>query len=523
MRALSGLDAGFLYIETPETPMHVGSLTIYDAPTDSKLTNDFTGQVREHMQARMHLAPLLHQRLELMPFDLGHPVWVDVESVDLQWHVQHRKLPKPGNRHQLEQLVAKLHADTLDRSFPLWQFFVIDGLQAGSVALYSKIHHAALDGAAGVVLANAMLDLSETPRTVSEPQQSTARAGKANSQIKLIGVMLSNTFAQYAKIAKTLPDAVKQVASSAMKGGLVDTLKAGIDLTKNLSWSQTVESTKHLLAPKTPFNVSVGKARNFTTLSLPLKEIKAVASTLEASVNDVVMALCSGALRRYLIAHKQLPKRSLIAAVPVSLRAIDDQAQNNQVTMLPCSLGTEQKSATARLATAREAMLSIKQNTSKFKSLIPTDYPSFGAPWLVGALAQLYAKTKLADRINLPVNLVISNVPGPKVPLYLAGARMRHYYPLSIVVHGMALNITVHSYVDTLDFGLVADVNAVADLPVLAKAIEAEHDELKSLAAMALLGSKAVASAKAANKKASQDRAAKAVSKVVKKPVKKKA
>jgi diacylglycerol O-acyltransferase / wax synthase len=489
MRQLSGLDASFLYIETPQTPMHVGSLTIYDKPAQSE---DFAQDVRAHMAARLHLAPILHQRLELMPLDLGHPLWVDVADVDMDFHVQHQKLPKPGSRAQLEALVAKLHEGCMDRSYPLWQFFVIEGAKDGSLALYSKIHHAALDGAAGVMLANAMLDLGPTPRAVDAPAEKTI---KPNSQAKLIGVMLSNTFAQYAKIVRALPDAVKQVASATMKGDLGQKVKAGFDFTKNGGLSQAIDATKELLAPKTPFNVSVGSARSFATLSLPFGEIKTVASACGASINDVVMALCSGALRRYLAQNKQLPKRSLLAAVPISLRAIDDKAQNNQVTMLPCVLGTDQKTCALRLKAAQAAMANVKISTSKFKSLIPTDYPSFGAPWLVGGLAQLYARTKLADKIALPVNLVISNVPGPKVPLYLAGARMRSYYPLSIVVHGLALNITVHSYADSLDIGIVACAAALPDLHPLAAALAAEHEELKVLAAGILLGSKATKAA----------------------------
>ena len=476
MRQLSGLDAGFLYIESEQAPMHVGSLTIYELPDKAR---DFAGQIRKHIMSRLHLAPIFHQRLALMPFDLGHPVWVESQELDFDYHIQHHNIARgarAGSDASLEKLVASLHEALLDRAQPLWQFHIIEGLSDQRVGFYAKVHHAALDGAAGVLLANALLDLSATPRATEAGKAKESKASNSPSRSKLIGALFSNTFAQYAKLARTLPSAVKRVADLAMSKGLSGTIAA------------TKELSQGLLAPKTPFNVSIGAARQFSSCTLPLAEIKAIAATCDATVNDVVMALCSGALRSYLVQHKALPERSLIAAVPISLRELGDERMNNQVTMVPAALGTHGKTAALRLQAAKSAMGDVKVATSKFKDLIPTDYPSLGAPWLIGGVAQLIAKTKLADRMALPVNLVISNVPGPKVPLYLAGAKMVGYFPLSIVVHGLALNITVHSYNGHLDFGLIACAKAVPDLAVLAQALKAEHQELKSYAASVLLG-----------------------------------
>lgn len=474
MRQLSGLDAGFLYIESEQTPMHVGSLTLYQRPTGG---GNFARAVLEHIKSRLHLAPIFNQRLALMPFDLGHPVWVEADALNFDYHFQTHSIARgsrPGSQAALEALVAGLHEQMLDRAQPLWQFHLIEGLADDRVGFYAKVHHAALDGAAGVLLANALLDLSAVPRVVEAPQAHTKV--KAPSRSKLIGSLFSNTFAQYAKLVRTLPGAVKRVADVAMAKGVAGTIAA------------TREFGRELSAPKTPFNVSIEAKRRFAMCSLPLSDIKAISAACDATVNDVVMALCSGALRRFLISLDALPARSLIAAVPVSLRELGDQKMNNQVSMVPCSLGTDIKTAEKRLAAAKAAMGEIKGTLSNFKDLIPTDYPSLGAPWLIGGLATLAVKTRLADRLVMPANLVISNVPGPKVPLYLAGAKMLGYYPLSIVVHGMALNITVHSYAGQLDFGLIACARAVADLAPLAHAIEAEHVELKALAAHRLLG-----------------------------------
>lgn len=467
MRQLSGLDAGFLYVETPETPMHVGSLIIFELPDGMR---DFAAAVREHVRGRLHLAPIFTQRIALMPFDLGHPVWVEAGSLDFNYHFQAHRLAKPGSQAQLDTLTAQLHSELLDRECPLWQFHVIEGLSNGQAALYTKVHHAALDGAAGAALAGAILDLGPTPREV--PPAGAAKSLNRPSRSKLLGSLFSNTLAQYAKIARALPGAVKRVASAAREQGVRGTLSA----------------TKGLFAPRTLFNVGIEAMRSYATLSLPLSELKAVAAACGATLNDVVLALCSGSLRRYLLAHEALPDRSLIAAVPISLRELGDLRQNNQVTMLPCSLSTDATTAEARLTAVQAAMAGVKATSSKFKDMIPTDYPSLGAPWLIAGLTQLVGKTRLADRIPLPVNIVISNVAGPRVPLFLAGAKMLHYYPVSIVVHGLALNITVHSYCGRLDFGFIACANAVPDPAALALAVAAEHAELKALAARYLLG-----------------------------------
>lgn len=468
IRSLSGLDAGFLYIETPEAPMHVGALALFAYP--DALDGPLVEHVRAHLAARLHLSGVLNQRLALMPFDLGHPIWVNAEDIDLETHVRHAKLAKPGSLKALEKLVAKLHAEPLDRSRPLWQFWVIEGLRDGGFALFTKVHHAALDGAAGVALAHALLDLSPTPRAVPPPSD---REPKTPPGVRRkLGMLFTNTLAQYTKLAKSLPDLAHVAANGA--GKLRDALKTPVALVDR--W----------LAPRTRFNVAIDATRAVGTWSLPLPEFKSVAAMLDASVNDLLLALCSGALRRYLKANRELPKASLIAAIPVSLREQGDASANNQVTMLPCHLGTQHAKIEDRLAAVQAGMAELKDATQTYKSLIPTDYPSLGAPWIVSGLAQLYARSKLAERVPLPVNLIISNVPGSPVTLYLAGARMLAYHPISAITHGLALNITVQSYEKALDFGLVACARAVPDLDVLIDALAAEYDDLKALAAARL-------------------------------------
>lgn len=489
MQALSGLDAGFLYIETPETLMHVGSLCLYELPED--LDDSFLHRVREHIRARVHLAPILSRRLALMPFQLGHPVWAEAEHIDFCYHVQGHVLSKPGRYSQLETLVAHLHAQPLDRDRPLWEFHVIEGLADGRVALYSKVHHAALDGAAGVALAQALLDLSPTPREVPEP--GAGKRTRAPSRLRLLGSLLGNSLAQYAKLARSLPGAVKSVASGAREQlSAVDPNALGASLAK------LGDKAKRWIAPRTNFNRQIGAERDFATLSLPFRDIKAVAGALDATINDLVLALCAGALRHYLASHHRLPKATLVAAVPISLREGAEQSAGNQVTMLPCPLGTDKKSVASRLQAIQDGMEQLKQLTRGYKDYIPTDFPSLGAPWLIGGLASLAARARIAERVPLPVNLVISNVPGPPVPLYLAGARMLHYYPASIVTHGLGLNITVHSYAGSLDFGVMVCKRSVPDLKHLMDGFAPAFDELRELAAARLAPKRRRAGTKAA-------------------------
>ncbi len=447
--------------------MHVGSLTIYEPPAD--LVGSFADRVREHLARRLHLAPLLHQRLEQMPLELGHPVWVEAGDVDLQWHVRGERLKRPGSLAQLEARVAELHAQTLDRTRPLWQFTVFDGLSGGRVAMFARVHHAALDGAAGVQLAHAMMDLGPVPRDVAPAH---ARQARETGKRKLLGELFSNSVAQYAKLAKSMPDALRAVAGSARE--MAGKLKHPLAL------------REELLAPKTRFNAQIGARRAFATLSLPLEQAKAVGAACGATVNDVLLATVSGALVRYLKRHRDLPRRSLVAAVPINLRDADASSGGNQVTMLPTSLATDERDAGTRLAAIHAGMNRLKATTAGYRQLIPTDFPSLGAPWLFGGLTRLFERTRLADRIPLPANLVVSNVPGPPVPLYLAGARMRGYFPVSIVVHGLALNLTVHSYDGQLDIGVVACPDNVPDLPQLIDDLRAAFDDLRETAAGAL-------------------------------------
>ena len=481
MKHLTGLDAAFLYLESPEMPMHVGSLHVYELKPGYQ--GSFYEDVKEHIRKRMHLAPVFHRKLALMPFDIANPVWIEDDDVDLDYHVRSITLPKPGTMAQLENYVGRLHSSLIDRSRPLWEFYVFDGLADGSVAFYSKMHHAAIDGQAGVAVANAVLDISPEPRVV---KPAPARPGKQQYQLgvgELVGAGFSNLANQYVKLLRMLPTMAGTVARTA--AGSV----ARKDATGARKPSLSSRIRNLSFGPRTHLNVSITNQRAFATASLSLGEVKAMGKVLDATINDMVLLLCSGALRRYLQDYDALPAKSLVAAVPVSLRAAGDTSSDNQAFMLLCQLATHLKDPLARLKAIKESINKGKAFTGGAKASIPLDFPSLGAPWLMSGLASLYGRSRLANSMPPIANVVISNVPGPQMPLYMAGAKMKTFHPVSIVVHGVALNITVESYNGSLDFGLIACRRAAPDVRDIAGYIVAAHGELKGMAGGALQAS----------------------------------
>ena len=479
MDHLSGLDATFLYLETPEQPMHVGGLNIFELPAG--YAGDFVEDLRAHITQRMHLAPVFRRKLVNMPFELANPIWVADEDVDMEYHIRSTVLPKPGSRAQLDKLVGRLHSSLLDRSRPLWEFYVIEGLQsppdapAGTrhVAFYSKVHHAAVDGAAGVALANAIMDITAIPRAVRPAplRRATVTDNFGIAELALSGI--KNTAIQSAILAKNLP-ALARAAYSMLRPPKSE------EPTVGLAGLEMVDSPpkNRWFAPKTPINVSITNQRTFSSLSFPLHAIKHIAKSNSVTLNDVVMAICSGALRRYLADLNCVPDQSLLAAVPISLREAGNTDMNTQASMLRISLASTVADPKARLLAINQASKSAKAASASMNAVMPTDFPSIGVPWILSGMAALFGRSKLANNMAPLANLVISNVPGPNVALYLAGAKMVTYYPVSIVTHSLALNVTVQSYNGSLDFGLIACRKAMPDLPELGKYMQKSFEEM---------------------------------------------
>ncbi len=440
MNHLTSLDASFLHFESAETPMHVGSLMLFELPKGYR--GDYSEDVKALIAQRMHLVSVFHRKLAPMPFDLADPVWVEDEDIDLDYHVRHLVLRKPGTMAQLEQLVARLHSSLLDRSRPLWEIYVIEALDNGQMGVYVKAHHSGIDGKAGVELSKIIYDTSAQPREVPPPKRrSRLERGHGVGMAELLKAGLSNSAKQYAKLARLVPQGLKAVSTAGRIVAARRAPKAGRPL--NLGW-----------APKSMFNVPITNQRSFATMSVPLDEIKALGARVGGTVNTVVMAMCAGALRRYVAERGPLPPKTLVAAVPVSLRAADDASANNQVSMVRVDLATDIADPAVRFKAIHNSSEGAKSVVRELKPVLGVDMPVFGSPWLMSGLASLAVRSGLLTALPQVANALISNVPGIPVPLYLAGARATHFYPVSIPYHGMAINITVQSYAGQLEFGI---------------------------------------------------------------------
>ncbi|MBL8519906.1 MAG: wax ester/triacylglycerol synthase family O-acyltransferase [Betaproteobacteria bacterium] len=490
MQPLSALDALFLHLETAETPMHVGSLMVLKRPAG--LRGSLFPRYRKLIADRMHLAPLFSRRLSFVPFDLANPVWLENVPVDLDRHVFRKVLPKPGTQAQLEAMTAELHEAVLDRDKPLWEFTVIEGLADGRVGLYSKIHHAALDGQGGVALAQAVLDTDPKGRVIAPGEK--ARPALKPTTAKLLSNALMTSVAQYGKIIGAVPGALKTVglagaallsSSQAKKAGAPSEQGTGMPAMPDIQPGDSPEKAARsllkkipggiALGPRTPLNVAISTRRGFAGVRIPLAETKALARHHEAKLNDIVMAQCAGALRRYFAKQPAALAKSMVAGIPVSLRTPGDTSQGNQVTMMLVSLGTHLADEKKRFAAMMKSALKAKMLTGTMKSVVPTDLPSLGIPWIMSIITPLYKMAVASNRIPVIANVVISNVPGPQMALYVAGAEIMEYYPVSIVTHGLALNITIQSYNGSLDYGFIACRKAVPNVAKFAEYLKAEH------------------------------------------------
>ena len=486
MRQLPGLDASFLHLETAQMPMHVGALHNLELPAGYR--GDFVADLRRHMAARLVLAPALRQKLVKMPLNLSNPVWVDAEP-DLDVHIVEIVLPPGSGQAALERQVGLLHPVLLDRSRPLWKFHVFTGLANGPggtkrYAMYTQLHHAAVDGQAAVALGQAILDLSAAGREVEQTSH-----GKVRRELGLADMLrgaLGNQHGLVMDAVKAIPGTVGALSQMTLQrvgdtaGGAVSAVVSRLKGQGAAAKGKRVSNLA--LAPRTRLNATVSELRAFASVSLPLARVNAARRKHKASLNDAVLMVCSGALRRHFLKHGPLPRKSMVAGVPISTRAKGDTASNNQATMTIVSLGTHIADPAKRLAHVLAATASMKANMGALKSLMPSDFPSVGVPWLMQGLGAIYAKARVADRLPAIANVTISNVPGPTVPLYIAGARMLTNYPTSIVVHGVALNITVQTYDESLEFGLIACGQAMPEVAELAQHVRATFDEFEALA-----------------------------------------
>jgi diacylglycerol O-acyltransferase len=444
MRQLSSLDTQFLNIESATTAGHVGSVVVVE-PAETGAWNLDT--VWKLVAGRLHLAPVLRQRLVESPLGMSRPYWADDPSFDLGYHLRELALPAPGSDEQLGDLIARLHEHALDRARPPWEMYVVTGLAGGRAAVYTKIHHAAVDGVTGAALLGMLLDRRPEPRVVEPPFEPFA-PDPLPSRLHLLGRGVTSMLADRVQAARTVPPALRHLGTA----------------------------TGGLKAPRTPLNGAITAQRRFAFGSVSLSDIKSVRQQYGGTVNDIVMALCTSVLRRWLIQHDGLPDVPLVAAVPVSVRHRDRKgALGNEISLMLAELPTHVDGPGDRVFATRE---SVEQAKDRFNAVPPTLVRDLAAVLPTNGVAArpLFGLAAVAPA---PFNLFVSNVPGPRVPLWLAGARVESVYPVSAVTSFTgALNITVFTHADAVDFGFIACRDRVPDVWELVRYLRDAVDEL---------------------------------------------
>ena len=460
MQRLTGLDATFLYLETPSSHMHVAGLMVLDPSTvEGGVTLD---AVKRVYGSRLHLAPPFRRRLAEVPLGLHHPLWIEDPDFDIDYHIRATALPAPGTKAQLATLVGRLSAIPLDRTRPLWEVWVIEGLEDGNVAVLSKVHHAAIDGASGNEMTVALLDLS--PEIAEHEPDEEWVPDRVPTDVELLGYAASSLARQPVRVARALG----KTAGAALAVRR-----------RNRSEPDLTPPPSPFSAPRTSFNTAITPRRSFAFTTVSLPAVKAVKNATGATVNDVVLGLCAGALKRYLDGLGEQLDAPLVAMVPVSVRTDDERgALGNRVTSMFASLATDVEDPIERLKVIHECMAEVKQQQKAIGADTLGDWAEFAAPALVGRAARLYSRTRMADRHRPLFNVTISNVPGPPFPLYSIGARMVANFPVGPIMDGGGLNMTVMSYLDQLDFGLQACPDVLPDIWSLADGLQASLDEL---------------------------------------------
>jgi diacylglycerol O-acyltransferase / wax synthase len=478
MKQLSGLDATFLYLETPTTFGHVTGLMIFERPSADF---DPFGAVYAKFASMVGEVEPLRRRLVEVPFGLDHPYWVADPNLDLDFHIREIRLAKPGMVDQLAEQVSRIVGRPMDRARPLWEVNVIDGLYSGRWALLTKYHHATIDGASGQLMLHILTDTS--PHAPSPGASPSWEPESLPTEAELLRLALGNLARNPFKAIRTQTRIVRQLADAAGIRGLSSAAGAAGTLVKRVAQLGRGDglniSLPKTAAPRTPWNKTITPHRRFAMRTASLDNIKRLKQATGGTVNDIVMAICTGGLREYLLTRDALPDRPLRAMVPVSIRTGNEaDPWTNRVSAIVAELPTDCDDPLERVAHCQETMEKAKRQFELIPATELVDLTQYSAPALATAAVRLASRLRLANRVALPFNLVISNVPGPRQPVYFAGAKLRNQFPISIVTDGLGLNITVMSYLDRLDFGFIADRELIPDLWDLADLHIAEISQL---------------------------------------------
>ncbi len=465
MRQLTSVDAQFLALESTRQSGHVAGLAILDPSTrpDGRLTLE---AVHDLIAERLPLLPPLRWRLAEVPFGLDYPYWIDDPHFDLDFHVRELALPAPGTNDKLAEQVARIVGRPLDRARPLWEAYLIHGLGHGRVALLTKIHHSLVDGLSGAEIMGVLLDVVPEGREIPPADESHPDGDPGELEMLARGLLGLPRYPL--RLLRALPTALPnldETAFSTLPGaGTAARVSDAVSRALRRGDGGLLERT-NLKAPKTSFNGRISPHRRFAFGRLPLDTVKTIKNRHGCTVNDVVVSICAGAVRRWMEEHDELLDEPLVAQIPVSVRSDNEMGTfGNRIMLMSAPLFTDIEDPVDRLLRTHEALRVMKDRHRAMPAELLQDANHFIPPAVFSRAARVTFALSTASPGRPTWNLVISNVPGPQFPLYLAGARLDANYPVSVITDGMGLNITVMSYCGTLDFGIVADRDQMPDV-----------------------------------------------------------
>ncbi|MGH2684385.1 MAG: WS/DGAT/MGAT family O-acyltransferase [Actinomycetota bacterium] len=465
MQRLSGMDATFVHMETPDMHLHVVGTIVLDPST---MPGGYSvDTIKRVIAERIHLIPPFRRKLVIVPFNLGNPLWVDDADFDLDAHIHRIGVPAPYTMRELAEVVNDVASRPLDRARPLWEMWVVEGLEDGHVALVSKIHHCAIDGVTGADMMVHLFDLAPEGAVIEPPGE--WRPETRPSDVKLLADAVASTVSQPVRLARMLVKTGQGLASA-------------VQIQRNREDGRP-GPTLPFTAPQTPFNGAITGHRAVAFGRASLEDMKLVKNAFGTTVNDVVLAASTMALRRWLIDHGGLPDKSLVASVPISVHGeTSDDAGTNRVSAMMVSLPILLDDPVEQLLAIHEDTKNAKEVHRALGADTLTGLAEFAPPRLLNQASRLYSRLNLADRHRPVHNLVISNVPGPPIPLYCAGGRVLATYPMGPILEGAGLNLTVLSNMGNVDFGAIACREMVPDLWDIATGFENGVDLLRKAA-----------------------------------------
>ncbi|MEL6252041.1 MAG: wax ester/triacylglycerol synthase family O-acyltransferase [Bacteroidota bacterium] len=461
LEAISGMDAAFLYAETPTSPMHIGSVAVIEGSLDFE-------KFRATILSRIHTVPNLRKRLVYVPMSIDYPYWVDDPNFNIDMHIHHIALPRPGNWKSLRKVANQIFSEPLDQSRPLWSFTFVEGLDnipqvpKGSVAVISKIHHVAIDGVGSTGMFSLLFDFTAEARPIPEP-----KPYKPKKLPNELSIILKSTLSFVEKPLK-FPKLINEALTASFKAGMLTRVQ------------KAKLPTAPFSAPASPLNGIISAQRRWNTAILSLDRVKALKRSMDITLNDVILGICAGALRRYLVEKEKLPLKPLVAMVPVSTRATgEEKAQGNQISSMLVQLATNIEDPIERLEAIHENTIRGKtyhgaigaKTLARMSEAVP-----FG---IANQAARLYSRFQISEMHNPVFNVTITNVPGPQFPLFLNGHKLLSVMGMAPIIDGMGLIITVFSYNGLITLSPTSDAKTMPDIDIFTRYLRESANELE--------------------------------------------